>query len=873
MAETEVDDYKLNTDDRKHSLRISLINNEQISMLLTNDDSNQRYTAFVVLDQLKEVCEAFNSMKTIQEALQLLKETIEAGNIMLTEDPEENAIELKYNIIIENQEYPPFDVKLELEQGEGEGEGENNNGEDDVQVLPPTFDYQGNKDAETKYGQTKDNTTEFEKPIIQSNVKPPILQLEYIEPILQVHYPDGRTESHALPPRIMGVDGKMPDITDEQFESIREQMNKNSTIQNFSPLKDFLNNNRSNSVAKKNVSSYSTQSTPYPGANMLRVNPFQSVDIQNQGQYRHTVYNNIPNMYNYLSNDMNKTASGYSTMTMQARNMDMYSAQIPNPTLINNNLNNSNLFQKSRILNQGFMERRPRMKENHPRDAVRSQSVPSNENMRRFDPNKNPNIYQQNGDNPYNNEKYPYDRNTQRLPNRNRNNEKMPHNHRRQKNLAEIQKHQQRLEEVQKKLAEIQLQQKQLQARQQEMALRHQKNKLLLSEKQLRSKPNQKNQKKAMPNQPNRQFLQNQQLQQKKNESQSNTINQQQVFKSKNIPQNNSLTKRQQQGLQQKTSGEIKQTKKAINISQNSEFKKKLSSPIPGQTSDISQKLISLAQMASMQNETNPNIKNIQAFTLEQINQGGEDAAQQEEVQEYQPQVEEEEPQQQQLQEQTQQQQLQEQEQQQQQYEQETAANEEQPQSDMNIEALFFTEDGRVIFRNGLLRGIIHRYAEIDEVVSKIQDILLKGVKFNLVYKAFDIWDQAKDFHEKCDKLNMSLVLIETDKDVRFGGFTTQSWEGHCLKKKDNNAFVFSLETNKIYDIIPNEPAIGCYPKFGPVFFGCQIRIYDNFFTKGGTTCHRGLNYRTTEDYELNNGEQKFLIKDIEVYGIETIDI
>ncbi len=150
---------------------------------------------------------------------------------------------------------------------------------------------------------------------------------------------------------------------------------------------------------------------------------------------------------------------------------------------------------------------------------------------------------------------------------------------------------------------------------------------------------------------------------------------------------------------------------------------------------------------------------------------------------------------------------------------------------------------------------------------------MAKYVKFNLVYKAFDIWDKAKDVHEKCDKLNMSLVLIETDKDVRFGGFTTQSWEGHCLKKKDNNAFVFSLETNKIYDIIPNEPAIGCYPKFGPVFFGCQIRIYDNFFTKGGTTCHRGLNYRTTEDYELNNGEQKFLIKDIEVYGIETIDI
>ena len=89
-------------------------------------------------------------------------------------------------------------------------------------------------------------------------------------------------------------------------------------------------------------------------------------------------------------------------------------------------------------------------------------------------------------------------------------------------------------------------------------------------------------------------------------------------------------------------------------------------------------------------------------------------------------------------------------------------------QNDINIEALFFTEEGRVIFRNGLLRGIIHKYAEIDDVVGKIQDILLKGVKFTLVYKAFDVGDRAKTFHEKCDKLKMSLVLIETDKDVRF---------------------------------------------------------------------------------------------------------
>jgi hypothetical protein len=188
-------------------------------------------------------------------------------------------------------------------------------------------------------------------------------------------------------------------------------------------------------------------------------------------------------------------------------------------------------------------------------------------------------------------------------------------------------------------------------------------------------------------------------------------------------------------------------------------------------------------------------------------------------------------------------------------------------------EQLFRTEDDRVIFRNGLLRGIIKKYSDINNVVNRIQNKIKKGAKFKIVYKATELGDKATVFHQKCDNLLMSLVLIETKKGVRFGGFTTKSWEGNCLQKIDNDAFVFSIDKNKIYDIVTNEPAVGCYPKFGPVFFGCQIRIYDNFFEKKSTTCLRRLNYKTNQDYELNNGEQNFIVKDIEVYDIETIDI
>ena len=39
-------------------------------------------------------------------------------------------------------------------------------------------------------------------------------------------------------------------------------------------------------------------------------------------------------------------------------------------------------------------------------------------------------------------------------------------------------------------------------------------------------------------------------------------------------------------------------------------------------------------------------------------------------------------------------------------------------------------------------------------------------------------------------------------------------------------------------------------------------------FSKGGTTFEKGLNFNTEEDYELNEGERIFKVKEIEVYEV-----
>jgi hypothetical protein len=163
--------------------------------------------------------------------------------------------------------------------------------------------------------------------------------------------------------------------------------------------------------------------------------------------------------------------------------------------------------------------------------------------------------------------------------------------------------------------------------------------------------------------------------------------------------------------------------------------------------------------------------------------------------------------------------------------------------------------------------NIIHDTDELEMLTRKINKEN-KKLTLNLLYKATADSDRAAAFHAKCDEAKSSVVLVETDKGKRFGGYTSCSWSGDCIDKKDANAFVFSLDKMETYDNIPEEDAIGCYPKFGPIFLGCQIRIYDKAFSKGGTTFERGLNYDTKEDFELTGGERVFNVKEIEVYEV-----
>ena len=156
-------------------------------MLISNPkDLRERYINLITLEQLRDVCPVFDKAQTISEAIAILKNAIESNHILYSEDEESGNVEIKFNISQGQKSCPPLVIPLsydsdeedkqnvEVVQMEDENQTENetpHEKENDIEVLPTKYDYQGNKEAEAKYGKSDKSTVDYAEPIIQSKVK------------------------------------------------------------------------------------------------------------------------------------------------------------------------------------------------------------------------------------------------------------------------------------------------------------------------------------------------------------------------------------------------------------------------------------------------------------------------------------------------------------------------------------------------------------------------------------------------------------------------------------------------------------------------------------------------------------------------------
>lgn len=165
--------------------------------------------------------------------------------------------------------------------------------------------------------------------------------------------------------------------------------------------------------------------------------------------------------------------------------------------------------------------------------------------------------------------------------------------------------------------------------------------------------------------------------------------------------------------------------------------------------------------------------------------------------------------------------------------------------------------------------SILNNLDELKMLEAKLKKLIrgIKNINCRLLYRASQDSDKAEIFHRKCKGIENTVILVETDKNKRFGGFSSQTWDGDRIKKTDQFAFIFSLDKLKIYDIKNGANAIECYNNYGPIFSGYFL-INDNSLKYGGRTFLKGNNYITNENLELTGGNDKFGVKEIEAFQI-----
>ena len=151
-----------------------------------------------------------------------------------------------------------------------------------------------------------------------------------------------------------------------------------------------------------------------------------------------------------------------------------------------------------------------------------------------------------------------------------------------------------------------------------------------------------------------------------------------------------------------------------------------------------------------------------------------------------------------------------------------------------------------------------------------------RKMEFHLLYSATRDGDNRKAFHDRCDNKAPTITIVQTQKNIIFGGYTEAQWDSERCTKKDENTFCFSLTNNKKYlQNEGNNSSILCSKDHGPWFGICFFGVgynKDNFCSDSSANYLNELgNYggKDYKPYEINNNEKSFVCKEIEVFEVK----
>ena len=135
------------------------------------------------------------------------------------------------------------------------------------------------------------------------------------------------------------------------------------------------------------------------------------------------------------------------------------------------------------------------------------------------------------------------------------------------------------------------------------------------------------------------------------------------------------------------------------------------------------------------------------------------------------------------------------------------------------------------IFKDSNICKDIKKY---DFILKTIENKCSNIKDLKLIYRATRDGDSFDNFFNKCNEIENIILLIKSDNNSIFGGFTIVGFKKEVSGSKtykDNSAFVFSLDKQKIYPVKKDLNAIRCCFCCCPQFCNNTIYLYKNFLS------------------------------------------
>ena len=184
-------------------------------------------------------------------------------------------------------------------------------------------------------------------------------------------------------------------------------------------------------------------------------------------------------------------------------------------------------------------------------------------------------------------------------------------------------------------------------------------------------------------------------------------------------------------------------------------------------------------------------------------------------------------------------------------------------QINTNIENILNTEIIKSLDEIQLILTSLPTYNKFDSSLPNFQSIFQSSLD----------GDSAQTFHKFCDGEPNIIILVETKKGNRFGGYTKIGFSSVGGKKFDDSFFLFSLTQKRIYKIKKKYKYIICDQYAGPCFGDKEnqiLKISDNYLEeKSYFNKSKEFYFEKDQDKDfLINIEPEFIVNKLEIIKI-----